>query len=403
MTEVRCIFCGAPAQSGVYCTQCAASGPGTSQPNPTPDLQAGRMTGIATEIKAARDWILDPIDTDESGPQWGDDDAGRYPSGGNAEPPRAGLTQALPLWERSVDGVGASSGVWDAEERQALVNLCLGLGAQDDGPEAKSAREANGGSEAPERPSPTSESLRREHPPVPSPNESPPPDIGADRGSSSLLGAVAELAVGLIASFLDSRETAHPVHARQSADEISAPSTTGVSDPTADRTHTVPLCMLCSSGEARQGLYCTACALQIADTESSRDDSSERREFRRFVVDTIMTGNEGTEHPLRCLLDSEGKPYSARDLYAFEHPIFDAGHVVSHHGGGRAMGVEWPADNRLDGTHSERKGVVMEKVFVDVEGVPVELSLLESLESAGLVPEGTVLASSRSKGWTSSA
>ena len=53
------------------------------------------------------------------------------------------------------------------------------------------------------------------------------------------------------------------------------------------------------------------------------------------------------------------------------------------------MGAEWSADNRLDGSKSESKGVAFEKVFVEVCGVPIERGYLRAMEAQGLVPAGT--------------
>jgi hypothetical protein len=86
-------------------------------------------------------------------------------------------------------------------------------------------------------------------------------------------------------------------------------------------------------------------------------------------------------------------------MYSFNDPVFDAGHLTSHHGGGAAMGVEWSADNRLDGVHSERQGVIMEKVFVEVGGVPIERGMLQTMENHGLVPKGTVAEATPTIGW----
>jgi hypothetical protein len=123
----------------------------------------------------------------------------------------------------------------------------------------------------------------------------------------------------------------------------------------------------------------------------------ERKAFRGFVTETIMA--QGNDHPLRNLLDEEGRPYSARNMYSFDHPVFDAGHLTSHHGGGAAMGVEWSADNRLDGVHTERQGIILQKVFVEVGEVPIELGMLQTMENHGLVPEGTVAAAKPTTGW----
>ena len=83
-------------------------------------------------------------------------------------------------------------------------------------------------------------------------------------------------------------------------------------------------------------------------------------------------------------------------MYDFNRPVSDAGHVTSQIGGGKAMGLEWAADNRLDGADTEGKGMIMEKVFVDVcakdgtRPVPIEIGYLKTLEASGLVPRGTV-------------
>jgi hypothetical protein len=48
---------------------------------------------------------------------------------------------------------------------------------------------------------------------------------------------------------------------------------------------------------------------------------------------------------------------SAKDMYDSANPVADAGHLLGHAAGGAAMGLEWAADNRLDGVHSEQYGV----------------------------------------------
>lgn len=140
--------------------------------------------------------------------------------------------------------------------------------------------------------------------------------------------------------------------------------------------------------------------LNVATKDKRRDDGADRRAFRDWVVKTILAGFNGQEHPLRCLLDKDGKPYAAGNMYDPDHPIFDAGHLRSHHGGGAAMGVEWSPDNRLDGSKSEGKGVIFEKVFVDVGGIPIEKGLLQTLENHGLVAKGTTANATPSRGWT---
>jgi hypothetical protein len=56
--------------------------------------------------------------------------------------------------------------------------------------------------------------------------------------------------------------------------------------------------------------------------------------------------------------------------------------------GGVGLGTEGSASNRLDGSKSEKHGVVFEKVFVEVCGVPLELTFLRNAEEHGLVPKG---------------
>ena len=63
------------------------------------------------------------------------------------------------------------------------------------------------------------------------------------------------------------------------------------------------------------------------------------------------------------------------------------------------MGAEWSADNRLDGSKSESKGVAFEKVFVEVCGVPIERGYLRAMEAQGLVPAGTTASARPSAGW----
>jgi hypothetical protein len=145
--------------------------------------------------------------------------------------------------------------------------------------------------------------------------------------------------------------------------------------------------------------YKASGVLNVEAKEKRRNDGADRRAFRDWVVRTILAGYDGQEHPLRKLLDKDGKPYSAGNMYDPDHPIFDAGHLRSHHGGGAAMGVEWSPDNRLDGSKSEGKGVIFEKVFVDVGGIPIEKGLLQTMENHGLVAKGTLAGATPSKGW----
>jgi RHS repeat-associated protein len=133
---------------------------------------------------------------------------------------------------------------------------------------------------------------------------------------------------------------------------------------------------------------------------SNRNDSSERKAFRAYVVETILKGCDGQPHPLSKLLNREGKTHDARDMYNDKNPIFDAGHTKSGHAGGEGMGVEYSPDNRLDGSKSEAKGVIMEKPFLDVCGIPIEANMLKSMENQGLVPKGTVARATPSGGWS---
>jgi RHS repeat-associated protein len=131
---------------------------------------------------------------------------------------------------------------------------------------------------------------------------------------------------------------------------------------------------------------------------SSRDDAKERREFRQWAVSRIMDGCNGKVHPLRNILDAQGKPYNAASK-ASEMPIWDAGHLKSAHGGGRAMGMEDSSFNREEGFTDERQGVVFVKQHIDICGVSVELRTAQRWESAGLIPAGTVASSPVSGGW----
>lgn len=132
---------------------------------------------------------------------------------------------------------------------------------------------------------------------------------------------------------------------------------------------------------------------------ANRDDGAARKAFRSYVTSTILAGCKGAEHPLRKLLDPSGKPYPAGDRYNFKDPIFDAGHPLSIAGGGEGLGIEWPAENRYDGSKSESQGVILEKIFVEVCGVPIEAGFLRTAEEHGLVRRGTLENASRSGGW----
>lgn len=135
-------------------------------------------------------------------------------------------------------------------------------------------------------------------------------------------------------------------------------------------------------------------------SSSNRNDDAERKSFREYVVKTILSGCNGQPHPLSSLLNSENRPFNARDMYNSDNPIFDSGHLRSYFAGGTGMGVEYSPDNRWDGSKTEAKGIIMEKMFVDVCGVPIEVHMLESMENHGLVPHGTAASAPRSGGWS---
>jgi RHS repeat-associated protein len=131
---------------------------------------------------------------------------------------------------------------------------------------------------------------------------------------------------------------------------------------------------------------------------SRRDDAKERREFRAWVTQKIMSGCNGAVHPLRNILNEQGEPYNAASK-ASEEPIFDAGHPLSAGAGGKRMGMEDSSFNREEGFKDERKGVIFEKPHIDICGVSVELRTARKWESAGLIPKGTVAGSPVSGGW----